>query len=306
MGHILLKSAAFLFLIALGYFLKCIRFFGPQDYKILSKIVINITMPCAVLVSFASYKPDFSLLSIIVLGFGMNCLLLLLSCFISRSQPRQTRAVWLNCTPHYNIGAFAMPFVQSFLGPASLVSTCLFDLGNALMSNGTTFAISQNILSGTKGLNLKRIGKTLLTSVPFLAYIVMLIITLFSIDIPAQIVSFVTPMANANAFLAMFMVGLMLDLRIEKALFQVAAGILAVRFGVAVLAASAFYFLLPLPLEIRQALAIIAFSPVGMVSTAYTPQAGGDPAVAACVNSVSILICIFSTFVLLSTFGALH
>ena len=305
MVQILLKSASFIFLIALGYTLKRIGFFGAQDYKIPVKMVLNITMPCAVLVSFASYKPDLSLLLVVCLGFGMNCLMLLSAYLISRKYPRRTRAVWLNCLPSYNIGAFAMPFVQSFLAPASLVGTCLFDLGNALMCNGTTFAISKNILDGSKGLNLKRICNTLLHSVPFLAYMILLIITLFNIPIPKQVVDFVTPMANANAFLAMLMVGMMLDLQIEKALLKEILGIVVTRFTVSVLASLAFYFLLPLPLEIRQALSITVFAPVGMVSTALTPSAGGDPAVAAGANSISILVCIPSILTLLTLFGVL-
>lgn len=305
MGQVLLKAGCFLFLIALGYTLKRIGFFGPQDYKIPVKIVLNITMPCSVLVSFASYKPDLSLLLVVGLGFGMNCLLLLVGYLVSRKYPRSTRAVWLNCVPSYNIGAFAMPFVQSFLSPASLVGTCLFDMGNALMCNGTTFAISKNILDGTKGLNLKRIGKTLMTSVPFLAYMILLLITLLNIPIPQQLVTFVTPMANANAFLAMLMVGMMLDLRIPKAIFKEVAGMVIIRFCASVTASLAFFFLLPLSLPIRQALAVTVFAPVGMVSTALVPSAGGDPAVAACTNSVSILICIPSILTLLTIFGVL-
>ena len=98
----------------------------------------------------------------------MNCLMLLIAYFASKGYERPSRAVWLNCVTGYNIGTFALPFVQSLLSPASLVGTCLFNTGNALMCNGTTFAISKNILEGTKGLNLKSIGKTLLRSVPFL------------------------------------------------------------------------------------------------------------------------------------------
>ncbi len=297
------KSATFLFLIALGYSLKRFGFFGPQDYKIPVKIVTNITMPCAVLVSFASYKPDFSFLIIVLLALGMNCLLLFVAFLASRKSPRHIRAVWLNCVPGYNIGAFAMPFVQSFLSPASLVGTCLYDLGNAMMCNGTTYAISKNILDGTKGVNLKRIGNTLLHSIPLLAYMIFLLITLLNIPIPQTVVQFVTPMANANSFLAMLMVGMMLDLRMEKAIVKEVAGILAIRFSAAVLASLAFYFLLPLPLELRQAVAITVFAPVSMVSTAFTPSAGGDPSMAACVNSVSILISIFCMLTLLAVFG---
>lgn len=305
MANILLKSGSFIFLIALGFLLKRVGFFRPDDYKIAAKIVSNITLPCALLTSFAAYKPDFSLLVITLLGLGMNCLLLLMGGILSRKHPRRTRAVWLNCVPGYNIGTFALPFVQSFLSPASLVGTCLFDLGNAIMCNGTTFALSKNILDGAKGLQLKSIGKTLLHSVPFIAYLSMLLVTIFNIPIPESLVTFVSPMASANAFLSMLMVGMMLDLQLEKALLKDIAGILAVRFGTAVLAALAIYFLAPLPLEIRQALAITVFAPVSMVSTIFTPKAGGDPAVAAGANSMSILICVPSILILLTVFGVM-
>lgn len=299
------KIAAFLCAILLGYLLKRKGFFGPTDYKILVKIVLNITMPCAVLVSFASYKPEFSLLAIVGLSFGMNCLMLLVALLCSRKYPQRTRAVWLNCVPSYNIGCFAMPFVQSFLPPAGLIGTCLYDLGNAMMCNGTTYAISKNILSGSKGLNIKSTVNTLLHSVPFISYFTMLVITLLNIPIPAVLVNFATPIGNANAFLAMFMVGMMLDLRIEKAIAKEVVGMLILRFLGATLASAAFYYLLPMSLEIRQALAITAFAPVSMTSTAFTPQAGGDPAVAACVNSFSILISIGCILTLLLLFGIL-
>ena len=305
MWEVLPKVAAFLCAIILGYFFKCRGFFGPLDYKILIKIVLNITMPCAVLVSFASYKANLSLLIIIGLSFGMNWLMLLLALLFSRKYPVRTRAVWLNCVPGYNIGCFAMPFVQSFLPPAGLIATCLYDLGNAMMCNGTTYAISKNILSGSKGLNIKSTLNTLLHSVPFVSYFIMLVITLLKIPIPGVLVNFVTPVANANAFLAMFMVGMMLDLRMEKAIAREVVGMLVLRFSMAILAACAFYFLLPMSVEIRQALTITAFAPVSMTSTAMTPGAGGDPAVAACVNSFSILISIGCILTLLLLLGIL-
>ena len=52
MGQTLLKSASFICLIILGYGMKRGGVFGPKDYKILSKIILNITLPCATVVSF--------------------------------------------------------------------------------------------------------------------------------------------------------------------------------------------------------------------------------------------------------------
>jgi len=303
MTDTLLKSASFICLIVLGYLLKRKGLFDKTDYKIVSKVVLNVTLPCANIVSFAKYPPDTSLLIVVFLGFAMNCLMLLIAYLASRGYQRPSRAVWLNCVTGYNISTFALPFVQSFLSPASLVGTCLFNTGNALMCNGTTFAISKNILEGTKGLNLKNIGKTLLHSAPFLTQVVLLLACIIGLRIPEEFVTFVTPASNANAFLAMFMIGLMFDLHIEKSQIKEISGILVIRYIVAFAAAAAFYFLLPLPLPIRQALAITVLAPVGTVSTALAVNAGGDPAMAASANSVSILISIPCILGLLAVFG---
>jgi len=305
MTGILLKSASFICLIILGYVMKRRGVFGPKDYKILSKIILNITLPCATVVSFGAYQPDPSLLLAAVLGFAMNCLMLLIAFWVSKPYPRPTRAIWLNCIPGFNIGTFALPFVQSFLSPGALVGTCLFNTGNALMCNGTTYAISKNILDGTKGLDIKRIGKTLLHSVPFLTHFSLLIFSLTGLQIPNTLVDFVKPAANANAFVAMFMIGMMFDLHIEKNRIKELGGILFLRYTIAFAACAAFYFLLPLPLEIRQALAITVLAPIGTVSTALAVNAGGDPGMAASANSVSILISIPCMLALFALFGTL-
>ena len=103
----------------------------------------------------------------------------------------------------------------------------------------------------------------------------------------------------------MLMIGMMLDLQIEKSLFKEVIGILITRFSVAIVASAALYFLLPLPLEIRQAISLAVFAPASMTSTALTPGAGGDPAVAAAANSFSILICIPCILTLLTVFGVM-
>lgn len=80
---------------------------------------------------------------------------------------------------------------------------------------------------------------------------------------------------------------------------------LAIRYGIAVIAAAAIYFLMPLSLDVRQALAIAVFAPVSMVSSALAETIGGDPAVIAGTNSLSILLSVPSIIGLLAIFGVL-
>lgn len=305
MAQILLKSASFVFIIVLAYCLKRIGLFAPTDYKIATKILLNITMPAAVATSFASYKADLSLLLCTLLGFGMNWLVLGLAYLLSRRGSRSSRALWLNSSPGHNIGTFALPFAQVFLSPAGVVACCLYDTGSAIMCTGGTYALSSGILGEKGSLSLKEIGKKLIKSTPFVTYTVMLILTLAGIRIPQAVVRFISPAANANAFLAMFMVGLMFDVNIKKGMVKEILGILCLRVGASVAVALACFYLLPFDAEIKLAVFIAMFAPISIASTAYSEKLGADPAEAGCLNSLSIPISIVCIVILLSIFGVL-
>lgn len=51
----------------------------------------------------------------------------------------------------YNIGCFTLPFIQSFIGPAGVVATCLFDAGNSVMCTGATYSIAKAAAGGKEG-----------------------------------------------------------------------------------------------------------------------------------------------------------
>ena len=65
---------------------------------------------------------------------------------------------------------------------------------------------------------------------------------------------------------------------------------LAIRYGVSAALAAAYLFLLPIGLEYRQALVILAFSPIASSSPAYTGLIKGDVGLASAINSLSIVI----------------
>ena len=70
MLQILFKSASFVFIILLAYVLKKAELFGSQDYKVVTKIALNVTLPAAIITSFASYQVELSLVICSVLGLG--------------------------------------------------------------------------------------------------------------------------------------------------------------------------------------------------------------------------------------------
>ena len=59
MNDILYRAAAYLLIIALGVFLKKVGFFMNRIFAHLKKILLNITLPCAIIYSFS--KVDFQI-----------------------------------------------------------------------------------------------------------------------------------------------------------------------------------------------------------------------------------------------------
>lgn len=290
MGGVLLKAFSFIFIIILAYFLKCVHLFGPKDYTVAVKIVLNITLPAAVVTSFAASPLDKSMLVLAAVGFVANCAMMGLGLLLGRGKENGLRALYALALPGYNIGAFAMPFAQGFLGASGAAAACLFDTGNAIMCTGGTYAATDLLLHKRRGENpLLALLKKLCGSVPFLTYVLMLLLALAEVRIPEGVVNLIKPIADANPYCAMLMIGLMFELDLRPEIMRTVAVIVLLRNAAAAALSVACYFLLPLPLIARQALAVIVFAPPSALTPAFTEKCGGDPAVASCISSLCIV-----------------
>ena len=67
-------SASYVFVLALGYILKRLGVFGKQDSKVLTQVVLCVTLPAAVITNFASMEWSMSLLVVPVLGLVFSIL----------------------------------------------------------------------------------------------------------------------------------------------------------------------------------------------------------------------------------------
>ena len=59
MLDIIMRAGSFIAIIVLGYVLKKIGFFKQEDFGLLSKITIRITLPCTIITSFAGKQIHF-------------------------------------------------------------------------------------------------------------------------------------------------------------------------------------------------------------------------------------------------------
>lgn len=298
MSDILTRAGCFVAIIVLGYLLKKFGFFPDSAFTVLSKIVIRVTLPAAIALNYAGKTFELSLLVIILLGLGFNVIYMVLMAIMGRKQDRAHLAFDIVNTPSYNIGTFTLPFVQSFLGPMGVVATSLFDTGNGFVSLGGAYSVGAMVKNGEK-FSFRRIGRTLVRSVPFMTYIVMLTLSLLHLTPPKPVMELIGIVANANAFLAMLMIGVGFHLEANRSQLGAVFKVLSVRYGVAAVLALVYYFLLPFDLEARQALVILAFAPISTATPGFTGDLGEDVGLSSAINSFSIIFSIIIIVTLL-------
>ena len=292
MEAILMRAGSFMAVIILGYVLKKVGFFKEDDFYVMSKIMVKITLPASIIVNFSQTKMEPSMFLLCLLGFGGGILYMALGWIMGGKDPDEKGFQILNLSG-YSIGSFTMPFTSSFFGPAGVVVTSLFDTGNAVIALGGSYSIGAMVKNREKKFSFIPLCKTLLCSVPFDAYLFMYILYWLHLSLPVPVLNIAQLVANANAFLAMLMLGVGFKLSGDRTQMSKIVKMLGVRYGVAVLTAAAFYFLLPFSLEYRQALAVLVFSPIAAAAPAFTADLKGDINLASAVNSLSIIISMF-------------
>jgi predicted permease len=191
-----------------------------------------------------------------------------------------------------------MPFAQSFLGPIGVIVTSLFDTGNAMITLGTALGVAKSVKEGS-GFSVGRIVRALSRSIPFLTYIVMMILCLLHLSPPGIVMSVAQTIAGGNAFLAMLMIGVGFHLEANRSQLGAVFKVLSVRYGVAAVLALVYYFLLPFDLEARQALVILAFAPISTATPGFTGDLGEDVGLSSAINSFSIIFSIIIIVTLL-------
>lgn len=294
MLDVIVKVSSFVLIIIVGIVAARTGKFGEGADRLISRIVFNLTLPCAIVRAFQSTELRPELLGLIVIGFLVNILPFVASYLAYRSRPLEERIFQQANVCGLNIGCFALSFVQAFFPASGVVATCLFDAGNSLMGTGGTWALIRSLVLGTdyqnSGDRLKVFARALFSSVPFDCYLVLIAMGLTGTHLPEQVITLIDPIANANSFLSMFMIGLMIRFSVDGKRARELARVLGWRLGCAALLTAAAVFVLPFDGIVRQVLIVLAWAPAASTGPLYTLWAGGDEGLAGMANALTVLL----------------
>ena len=291
MLDIIIRASYFILMIAVSYLLKRAGILSKEDGVAIARVVLNLTLPCAVLVSFRSFVFDWSYMLIPLISFMSNILMLSVGFMISRGKSREERIFYMLELSAYNIGNFTLAFVTGLLSTAGVVASCLFDMGNSPMSVAINAVITQIAVGDM--MSHRRAFRSLLsvfTRPAFDAYIIMLIFSALPVSLPDRVFEFAGLISPANGPLAMIMIGLMLEFRLDKSKLKEVVVVNVLRLLLAVAIAFLFFKFAPFPYEVRKAVAITAFAPISSASPAFVAEMKGNVALVGFASTVSIAL----------------
>lgn len=300
MLNVLMRVGCYIAIIVLGFVLRRIGFFKESDFSVLSKVVVRVTLPAALIMNAANRQLSPELLLLPFLGIGGGIVYIAAGWLLGRRSGKDQQAFDILNISGYNVGVFVVPFTQSFLGTADVMAASIFDVGNSFICLGGSRGVAGAVKNG-KGFDIKQVLKALSVSVPFLVHIGTVVMNLLHLPFPAPVLECADIIAAANPFLAMLAIGVGFQVKLNRSQIGQILRILVVRFGIAAVLALCYWFLLPFDRTVRLALVILAVSPLAAAVPGFTDEIGGDVGMSCTICSLTILISITIIVTLLVT-----
>jgi malate permease and related proteins len=290
MIDIVTRALSLVAIVGIGLGIKRLGWATKDDFRLLSKLVLGVTLPCALFTSFNDYHLDYALLGLVVLALVINITQQLIGYLLARRKTRQEQAFGVLNSGSYNIGAFATPYLGGFMGPHAMIYSTLFDFGTAFASAGVAYGWALGLVRDRNRRLLPELAVALVRSPVFVAYLALLTMLVLRWRLPDPVITFTATVGAANPFLAMLMIGVGLELKLQRSKYVAAARMLALRYGFAIVAAALCWYLLPFPLEARLVVVMILFAPIASMMPIFTARAGADVELSTLMNSISIVI----------------
>ena len=291
MTEILLNAFGLFLIILVGYAIKSWGLVKQADGRVLSTIIVTITLPATVIVGLNEMAINADFLVLAGLALVFNIVLVLFAGFITRRKSYHERVLLMYSISGYNIGNFTLPFMQSFF-PLAIPYLFMFDVGNCVMiAGGSKVFVERTNPEAQEANPWQMIRRSLFSSIPFLTYIFMVVLRTFNLAFPPQIINLSELFARGNGFLSLLMIGIYLELRLPKADRLVVLKVLLWRYGIALLLAMTIYFLVPMSNHLMKVvLTLVCLAPIPTFAVIHSVEAGVKEEVVGFLSSISILI----------------
>ena len=268
--------------IAIGYSLKRSGLLTKQDARVLSKVMINVTLPCVIIRNLNGTVIVPELLAAIAAGFLVNFFLVLAALWAARGRGAEERYVYLFSIPLFNISGYAVPVAQMFASEQEIAALLLFNLPTTVFTYVIVPAIAGTSARGNARAGLKQMGGSILKNIPAMVSLLMTVLCLLRVTIPRGAVELLSNLSAANTALAMLSIGLIFELpggRFAKSMKAVLLRLICVSA-----AALCVWFAMPMG-DLKSVVFLALFAPLVSTGPALALEQGYTGDAVALVNS---------------------
>lgn len=299
MESVLAQSLTLLGIVLIGYALKRAALFRREDAQTLSKIILNLTLPCVVIRNLNGIALSWDLLWAVVLGFMVNLALLAVALLASRGKPREDRFLMAFSLPCFNIGNFAVPVLSGLVSPVAMAGVLAFNLSTQVMTYGVVPTYAAMFFREGARFRVKSALMAILRNVPSVACVLMVLLAAAGLRLPEPALAPLTVFANANTPLAMLSIGILAEWSVTRAASRRFLTILALRLSALACMAALLLWAAPIAMELRRALTLVLFSPMPSCMPVLALNCGYREGTLAGINSAYILISVLCMAVLI-------
>lgn len=298
MEGILLKAGSFLLIIFAGYMFKRLGILNVADAQVLRKIMLNLTLPCVMVSGLQTMEIQPSLIVPLIAGFAVAPLAMAFALAVSRKKTPLIQALYTINLSSFNIGGFLLPILTAFFPASAVGISSMFDIGNGIYGTGLIFSLVQCRVNDQAQFRARDILRGILGSTTLMVYIPLLILFLFGLRLPDGFFTLVKTFGNSNMFLSFFIIGLMLEIRLDPADVGEVVRALLLRY-LMVLPLAALVWLLPIDQLVRQVLVLCLLTPFSSVSPSFCAALGCKGEQASIMNALSLVISLAAVTVLM-------
>lgn len=282
-------------IIILGYILKRFDIIREREGEGMTRIVLNVTLPSLIIVSFSdmSIQPSLFFLSLFAVVYGG--MMALIGLYAFRNETPQTRGMMAMMLPGFNIGLFAFPLVEGIWGADGMKHFGMFDVGNAFILFGVNYTIAAYFASGNVKTDYRKITKKVVTSIPLMTYIGALTLVFLNLQLPTHILEVSSIISKANMPLSLLLLGVYLNFRFEKSNMRLVWKYLGIRYGIGAVIGLLLFWFLPMEEMIRYTLLVGLILPVATSNLAFSVEFDYNTKLVGTISNISIIF----SFVLL-------
>ncbi|MCG8453411.1 MAG: hypothetical protein MI717_09555 [Spirochaetales bacterium] len=295
-------------IVLLGYLIRRLGVLSADDGEALARIALNITLPAVILLNVPLVPIHLRDIALPLTSFASSALMATLA-YHFFSKMKEGRGLAITASAGYNIGLFAIPLAGGLFGAEGIARFAFIDLGNAFAVFGLAYWLagktSPKVPEG-QTFGPKATMKMLLSSLPFLSYLLAIGMNLTGLKAQGFPLQVLTIFAHMNKGASLLVLGLLLQFNVPKKILKTVLPALTLRYALGFTLALGVLFLTPFPLLDRMTLAGTLIMPVGLSIIPFAVRWGHERDTAAAMLYLGIpcsFILFWSIWLIGNTWG---